>query len=225
MNSLEIGYLEFRWNFRFQLVAPNRYSLHVVGAPQSEGGTAYCTHLSRLLGGPTTQFFWGSQPCCVVAYSLRDIESHPGPKPTVKPFYIHALNPTHSPNTLIHQSNPPNPPHPYSTKPTHRLHSWPNTTYTSRITSDVNADSTLWLSYTDIPTRVPNNAHHQPTSPDITTIWCCLPTPMTLASGGSLMFPLVVHQPASPSIRAVQSLRQGLSTNQGVTMWCVCGCS
>ena len=57
--------------------------------------------------------------------------------------------------------------------------------------------------------------------------WCCwLPTPMTLASGGSPMFPLVVHQPASPSIwPAVQSLRRGLSTNRGVTMWCVCGCS
>ena len=26
---------------------------------------------------------------------------------------------------------------------------------------------------------------------------CCLPTPMTLASEGSPMFPLVVHQPAS----------------------------
>ena len=55
---------------------------------------------------------------------------------------------------------------------------------------------------------------------------CCLPTPMTLASGGSPMFPHVVHQPASPSIwPAVQSLRRGLSTNPGVTMWCVCGCS
>ena len=55
---------------------------------------------------------------------------------------------------------------------------------------------------------------------------CCLPTPMTLASGGSPIFPLVVHQPASPSIwPAVQSLRRGLSTNPGVTMWCVCGCS
>ena len=33
---------------------------------------------------------------------------------------------------------------------------------------------------------------------------------MTLASGGSPMFPLVVHQPASPSIwPAVQSLRRG----------------
>ena len=52
------------------------------------------------------------------------------------------------------------------------------------------------------------------------TIWCCcLPTPMTLASGGSPMFPLVVHQPASPS------LRRGLSTNPGTTMWSVCGCS
>ena len=56
--------------------------------------------------------------------------------------------------------------------------------------------------------------------------WCCIPTPMTLASGGSSMFPLVVHQPASPSIwPAVQSLQRGLSTNPGVTMWCVCGCS
>ena len=45
---------------------------------------------------------------------------------------------------------------------------------------------------------------------------CCLPTPMALASGGSPMFPLVVHQPASPSIwPAVHSLRRGLSTNQG----------
>ena len=42
---------------------------------------------------------------------------------------------------------------------------------------------------------------------------CCLPTPMALASGGSPMFPLVVHQPA------VQSLRRGLSTNPGATMW------
>ena len=56
---------------------------------------------------------------------------------------------------------------------------------------------------------------------------CCLPTPMTLASGGGIpMFPLVVHQPASPSIwSAVPSLRRGLSTNPGVTMWCICGCS
>ena len=39
---------------------------------------------------------------------------------------------------------------------------------------------------------------------------------MTLASGGSPMFPLVVHQPASPFIwPAVQSLRRGLSTNPG----------
>ena len=54
---------------------------------------------------------------------------------------------------------------------------------------------------------------------------CCLPTLMTLVSGeGSPMFPLVGHQPASPSIwPAVQSLRRGLSTNPGVTMWCVCG--
>ena len=35
---------------------------------------------------------------------------------------------------------------------------------------------------------------------DSNDVSCCLPTPMTLASGGSPMFPLVVHQPASPSI-------------------------
>ena len=55
---------------------------------------------------------------------------------------------------------------------------------------------------------------------------CCLPTPMTLASGWSPMFPLVVHHSTSPSILpAVPSLQWGLSTNPEVTMWCVCGCS
>ena len=35
------------------------------------------------------------------------------------------------------------------------------------------------------------------------------------------MFPLVVHQAASPSIwQAVQSLQRGMSTNPRVTMWC-----
>ena len=57
---------------------------------------------------------------------------------------------------------------------------------------------------------------------------CCLPTPMTLDSGGggNPIFPLVVHHLSSPSIwPAVKSLRQGLSKNPGVTLWCVCGCS
>ena len=49
---------------------------------------------------------------------------------------------------------------------------------------------------------------------------------MTLASGESPIFPLVVHQPAFPSIwPAVQSLLWCLSTNLGVTVWCICGCS
>ena len=62
--------------------------------------------------------------------------------------------------------------------------------------------------------------------PQGSVLCCCLPTPMTLASGWSPLFPLVVYQPASPSIwPEVQSLRRGLSTNPGVTMWCVCGCS
>ena len=47
-----------------------------------------------------------------------------------------------------------------------------------------------------------------------------------LASGGIPIFPLVLHQPASPSIwTSMQSIRRGLSKNPGVTMWCVCGCS
>ena len=55
---------------------------------------------------------------------------------------------------------------------------------------------------------------------------CCLPSTMTLAIGGSPIFPLVVYQPASPSILpAVDSIRRGLSINPGMTMWCVRGCS
>ena len=47
----------------------------------------------------------------------------------------------------------------------------------------------------------------------LSMLCCCLPTPMTLASGGgSPMFLLVVQQAASLSIwLAVQSLRRGLS--------------
>ena len=57
---------------------------------------------------------------------------------------------------------------------------------------------------------------------------------MTLASRGSPMFPLVVHEPVSPGIwPALQSIRRGLSTNPGVKcgvyvgaveemMWVVC---
>ena len=42
---------------------------------------------------------------------------------------------------------------------------------------------------------------------------------MTIDSGGSPMFPLVVHHPASPSIwPAVQSPRRSLSTS----MLCIC---
>ena len=80
-----------------------------------------------------------------------------------------------------------------------------------------------WKFYTDLTKE--RNSEELPQLLNIGCC-CCLPTPMTLASGGSPMFPHVVHQPASPSIwPAVQSLRRGLSTNPGVTMWCVCGCS
>ena len=51
-------------------------------------------------------------------------------------------------------------------------------------------------------------------------------TPLTLGSGGSPIFPLMVHQPASASVwPAVPSHRRGLSTTLGMTTWCVCGCS
>ena len=43
---------------------------------------------------------------------------------------------------------------------------------------------------------------------------------------GSPIIPLLVHLQAYPSIRpAAASLQRGLSTNPGVTMWCICGCS
>ena len=50
---------------------------------------------------------------------------------------------------------------------------------------------------------------------------CCLPTPMTLASGGSPMFPLVVHQLASLASSAVTpagSVHIFMGDN-GVRMW------
>ena len=40
------------------------------------------------------------------------------------------------------------------------------------------------------------------------------------------IIPLLVHQPAYLSIwPATPSLQRGVSTNPGVTVWCVCGCS
>ena len=54
---------------------------------------------------------------------------------------------------------------------------------------------------------------------------CCLPTPLTLVSGGSPMIPLVVHQPAYPSIwPAAPSLRQGDNVMRmwvQLKRWCV----
>ena len=51
---------------------------------------ANCIHLPRLSGGPAAQFFGGSQPCVPTAWLAEclllagDIESNPGPKPTLK---------------------------------------------------------------------------------------------------------------------------------------------
>ena len=60
----------------------------------------------------------------------------------------------------------------------------------------------------------------------IVSIWnkttcCCLPTPMTLASGGSPMFPLVVHQPvhlASSAVTPAGSVHKSRGDNV-VRMW------
>ena len=55
---------------------------------------------------------------------------------------------------------------------------------------------------------------------------CCLPTPLTLVCGWNPIIPLLVHQPAYPSIwQAAPSLQWDMPTNPGVTIWCVCGCS
>ena len=55
---------------------------------------------------------------------------------------------------------------------------------------------------------------------------CCLPTPLTLVCGESPIIPLLVYQPAYLSIwPAAPSLQRGLSTNPGMTVSCVCGCS
>ena len=85
--------------------APNEYSLLVVGVPQSRG-------LCKLypptppLRRPGNQVFLGSQPCVPAAWLAErlllagDIESNPGPKPTLKTLsHTHALNPPHSPIT------------------------------------------------------------------------------------------------------------------------------
>ena len=45
---------------------------------------------------------------------------------------------------------------------------------------------------------------------------CCLPTPLTLARGGSPIFPLVVHQPISPPIwPSIPSIHRGCPHIQG----------
>ena len=65
--------------------------------------------------------FFGSQPYNPASWLAEllvgDIESNPGPKPTLKTL-LHTHTPPHSINTLIHQSNHL---HPHSPQPTHRL--------------------------------------------------------------------------------------------------------
>ena len=69
---------------------------------------ANCIHLILSLRRPGPLVFCGSPSCDPAAWlaerQLLVGESNPGLKPTLKPFYTHSLN------TLIHQSNPLNPP-------------------------------------------------------------------------------------------------------------------
>ena len=93
------------------------------------------------------------------------------------------------------------------------------------IYTELGAEDCHWVSH-EVPTTPAwrNRTEEDPSSGKLDC--CCLSTTMILASGGSPMFPLVIHQTAYPSIwPAVQSLRRGLSTNPVVTMWRVCGCS
>ena len=56
---------------------------------------------------------------------------------------------------------------------------------------------------------------------NVVLLFCCLPTPMTLASGGSPMFPLVVHQPAylvSSAVTPAGSVHKSRGDNV-VRMW------
>ena len=78
---------------------------------------ANCINLILPLWRPRPPVFWGKPASWLAERQLLagDIESNPGPKPTLKKP-LHTLTPPHSLNTLIHQSNPLNP-----TQPTHRI--------------------------------------------------------------------------------------------------------
>ena len=139
--------------------APNGYSLLVVGAPQSGG--LFRGTLCKLypptppLRRPGLPVFWGSQPCVPAAWLAErlllagDIESNPGPRPTLKtPTHTHTQPHTLTKFTdsLIQPSRPCPPPlhsppttqnthlHLLSTSPhTHSLHPRPNTTCPYRL--------------------------------------------------------------------------------------------
>ena len=83
--------------------------------PQS-GGTV---QIVSTLSCPDPSFF--GKPIMAGGVQAPCGSPNPGSKPTLKPFYTHSLNPPHSLDTQIYQSNPVNPPHPHSPQPTHRL--------------------------------------------------------------------------------------------------------
>ena len=92
--------------------------MRVVGVPQSRG-TVQIVSTYPAAPEARTPIFVGKpvmRSCSMARGAPAPCGRHwvlPGPKPKLKPFYTHSLN------TLIHQSNPLNPPHPHSPQPTH----------------------------------------------------------------------------------------------------------
>ena len=94
----------WRCTGRTHTVAPNGYSLLVVGVPQSGGlfGGTRCKLYPPTppLRRPGRPFFWGSRPCVPATWLAErlllagDIESNPGPRPTLKtPTHTHTQPP------------------------------------------------------------------------------------------------------------------------------------
>ena len=154
-----------------QYYAPNGYSLLVVGVPQchSRGDCsgehcANCIHLPRLSGGPAAQFFLGSQPCVFATWLAErlllagDIESNPGPKPTLKTL-------THTrtqPPTITKYTNSPIQPPQTRPPPLSLVHPPPKTP-----TSVQPPKTPTYTSSPPAPTLTPYTLDRiQPTRPD-----------------------------------------------------------
>ena len=124
---------------------------------------AYCIHFILPLRRPGPPvFFPGWKSCDPAAWLAEcqllagDIVSNPGPKQILKTFYTHSLNPTHSLNTLIHQSNPLNP---------------PTLTVPSPLTHLCPIPSAPSAKHTNIPQSIYSNCTHVYTSSNLLDLW------------------------------------------------------